>query len=159
MCLQDNPQILAELIVRMKGRQVNLNDLLKHSESKELYQIFLEEMHGEENLRFYDAATSFLKKYEERTGDEVKSKAEYIVKRFLTITAPEAINVPHNIYKQTQDDIERNPVPKAIFETAKKEIYTLMERDLYQRFKKSKHFLTLLNRIGVYDDLDTELLA
>ena len=158
-CLGDDPQILAELVVRMKGRKVGLDELLKHNESVKIYKEFLEEMHGEENLRFYEAAAKFRMKYEDMTENKIKSKAESIVKQFLLDSAVEAVNAPHNIYKQVEDDLQKWPIPATIFDDAMKEIYNLMDRDLYQRFKKSGYFTILFDRIKVYDDFDMDLLA
>lgn len=158
-CFHDSPQMLAELVVRMRGRDAELIDLLNHKVSRNVFKKHLVEMHGEESLHFFDEATTFESTYKTMSKKEIIERAKTIIDRFLVANANETVNVSHEIFNKAQLLLRENQFTPGMFDDAIKEIYILMERDLFQRFKKSDTFSNLLVQIRSYDDLDKELLA
>jgi len=158
-CFHDAPQMLAELVVRMRGRDAELIDLLNHKVSRNVFEKHLVEMHGEESLHFFDEATTFESTFNAMSTKEMIENAKSIIERFLVANANETVNVSHDIFKRAQLLLQENQYAPGMFDDAIKQIYILMERDLFQRFKKSEAFSTLLEQIRSYDELDKELLA
>jgi len=159
-CFEDQPQILAELVVRMRGNTVTLEELINHRESKECFTRYLKGVHGEENLRFYIAATSFTKRFKSMSSEEIRSKANAIFEKYFTVNSPDAINASHTIYKEIELSVKGCNFSKDMFSKPIHEIHIMLEKDLFARFKKSEIFSKLLiEEIRVYDEVDLELLA
>ena len=158
-CFADCPQLVAEFIVRMKGRNVDLRSALNHYETRTLFTPFVKEQHGIENLKFYDEIENFRSSFNSMSEDEVERAAQSIVQRYLTQGATDAINVSHEIYQRTQDIVLNRKYGADMFAQPQNEILKLMEQDVFARFKKSEEFNSLLSKIRFYDELDSQLLA
>ena len=136
-CFEDKPDLLNEFIVRMKGRNVELKTLLDHKKSREAFVTHLKCEHGQENLKFYELAKHFEKNFVYMSDEEALAAAEGIVGHHIDADADECVNLPAKIAHPIVASVKEHDLHEDTFSKAKEEIYNLMNRDLYQRFKKS----------------------
>ncbi|GMI07699.1 hypothetical protein TrVE_jg4979 [Triparma verrucosa] len=155
-CFEDKPDLLSEFIVRMNGRNVSLNVLLDHKMSREAFVNHLKSEHGQENLRFYELARHFEKNFVYMSDEEAYDSATRIVNNHILPDSPECVNLPSKIANAISTSMENHDLHEDTFSKAQEEIYNLMNRDLYQRFKKSDAFNDLMQLLHTYDDIDID---
>ena len=158
-CFQDKPELIAEFIVRMRGKKVDLKSILDHPKSKQVFQDFLDDEHGIENLLFYDAADIYHRHFDSLSQQEVRNKATKIIHLYLTESSENAVNVTSKMYTDAKNLLISLHFSKDSFVKPQHEIFKLMERDLFQRFRKSYSFSKLMARVRAYDELDVQLLS
>ena len=66
--------------------------------------------------------------------------AKRLVRRFVQDGAEEQVNLPHSMVKVIEKAIKEagsggDPVPPTLFEAAEKEVFQLMDRNAYHRFR------------------------
>ncbi|GMH50589.1 hypothetical protein TL16_g00813 [Triparma laevis f. inornata] len=155
-CFEDKPDLLSEFIVRMNGRKVELKVLLDHKMSREAFVNHLKEEHGQENLRFYELARHFEKNFVYMSDEEAYDSATIIVNNHILAESPECVNLPSKMANAIKDSMANHDLHEDSFSKAQEEIYNLMNRDLYQRFKKSEAFDHLMQLLHTYDDIDID---
>lgn len=156
-CFQDKPELISEFILRMKGRLVDLKTLMNHKLSKQVFSEFLDLEHGKENILFYDAAEEYKTHFDKWTEDEKEEKATFIVKDYLSSRGEDAVNVPCSMYEAATKVLETKDFKKDSFEQPQEEIFKLMDRDLFARFRKSSAYTALMDKVRSYDDLEVQL--
>mmetsp|Transcript_3277 Transcript_3277/g.6674 ORF Transcript_3277/g.6674 Transcript_3277/m.6674 type:complete len:659 (+) Transcript_3277:197-2173(+) len=158
-CFENKPDLLSEFIVRMNGRKVELRVLLDHKRSREAFVEHLQHEHGSENLKFYELVKHFEKNFVYMSDDEALSSAEKIVDDFIKPDAEDCVNLPSKIAEVIIEAVKVHDLHDDTFSKAKEEIYNLMNRDLYQRFKNSEAFDNLMKRLHTYEDIDVDFTA
>ena len=158
-CFVDKPDLLTEFIVRMQGRKVELKILLDHNSARQTFIEHLETEHGMENLDFYEEVSSFEKAFVEMSDEETTDKSTAIVDKYVRESAPASVNLPSKIAGPIIKAVEDQDLQEDTFTKGKTEIYNLMNRDLYQRFKKTKLFDELMKKLHTYDETDQEFSA
>jgi len=158
-CFEDNPDLVSEFIVRMNGKHVTLEQLLEHKRSKAAFVEHLEQQHGQENLKFYEESTKFGKEFETMTNEEAHATLTSIVDTYVRESSASTVNLPHKISKVIIDELESDNFSAETLAKARTEIFLLMDRDLYQRFKASENFQALMKKLHTYDDLDLQFTS
>lgn len=93
---------------------------------------FLKSEFSEENMDFWVACEG----YKKTAPSQLETKAKQIYQQFVEADAPQEVNLDAATREDTRQNVE-NACPTC-FNQAQKMIYTLMEKDSYRRFLKSK---------------------
>ncbi|XP_067892603.1 regulator of G-protein signaling 8-like [Heterodontus francisci] len=105
------------------------------------FRAFLRSEYSEENIEFWLACEDYKKT---KSPAKLTSKAKKIYSEFIDVQAPKEVNIDF----QTRELTKKNLLEPAhtCFNDAQKRIYSLMERDSYPRFLRSKVYLDVLNQ-------------
>eukprot|EP00924_Labyrinthula_sp_SR-Ha-C_P015535 snap_masked-scaffold_4-processed-gene-2.11-mRNA-1 protein AED:1.00 eAED:1.00 QI:0/0/0/0/1/1/3/0/465 len=136
------------LIKHTKGDEVEeftLIQVLSHEEGLTLFKAHLLNEFSGENLDFFLSA----KQWEENFNSDFsmvqkKEIAWNIYNRWLSPSGVVPVNVPYEIPKSVRQQLEGSvDVPQNLFDESIQEIYLLMERDSFERFKSKSAFTAL----------------
>ncbi|XP_078264168.1 regulator of G-protein signaling 5-like [Rhinoraja longicauda] len=116
-----------------------LNKLLAHKTGLALFRAFLQSEHSEENIDFWLACETYRKT---KSLSKLSSKAKKIYSDFISTDAPKEVNLDFHTKDITKKNIVRPSL--SCFDVAQKNVHTLMEKDSYPRFLKSKLYRDLL---------------
>ncbi|GCB73755.1 regulator of G-protein signaling 4-like [Scyliorhinus torazame] len=119
----------------------SLLQLISHKHGLVAFSEFLQSEYSEENIRFWLACEEYRKC---KSPAKLASKAKKIFNEYITVEAPREVNLEPQVREKTRENI-LEPT-SACFDEAQSKIQTLMERDSYPRFLKSKVYLDLLNQ-------------
>ncbi|XP_078074256.1 regulator of G-protein signaling 8-like [Mustelus asterias] len=105
------------------------------------FRAFLRSEYSEENIEFWLACEDYKKT---KSPAKLASKAKKIYSEFIDVQAPKEVNLDF----QTRELTRKNLLEPThtCFNDAQKRIYSLMERDSYPRFLRSKIYLDVLNQ-------------
>ena len=122
----------------------DLKSCMKDSDLKRGFRYFCNEETNIENLLFYEQVEDFKKKVE-----KLARKVNYT---FIREGAPAQINIPskvrEDLFNALQQHSENNPIDTAFFSTSQKEVYKIMNTDIFPRFKSSRLGRGLMYRCG-----------
>uniref|UniRef100_A0A3Q3X0P8 Regulator of G-protein signaling 8 n=1 Tax=Mola mola TaxID=94237 RepID=A0A3Q3X0P8_MOLML len=119
----------------------SLDHLLYHKYGLAAFRTFLKTEFSDENIEFWMACEEYKKI---KSSTKLVSKANKIYKEFIDIQAPREVNIDHRTREKTKQSLE-DPSPTSFNEVQAK-IYSLMERDSYPRFLRSKMYQDMVNR-------------
>ncbi|XP_066548403.1 regulator of G-protein signaling 16 [Amia ocellicauda] len=105
------------------------------------FRAFLVSEFSEENIAFYLACEDYRNT---KSTAKLEAKAKKIYEEYIKSDAPREVNIDHETRQITKDNLEHPTL--ASFDLAQNKIYTLMEKDSYQRFLRS----------SLYQDLTTK---
>ncbi|KAJ1172053.1 hypothetical protein NDU88_003905 [Pleurodeles waltl] len=114
--------------------------LLSHKYGRAIFRAFLKTEFSDENLEFWVACEEYKKI---RSTSKMASKAKKIYQEFIDVQAPREVNIDF----QTRELTKRNlyePTP-ACFDQAQARVRSLMEKDSYPRFIRSKIYNDVLS--------------
>ncbi|XP_053100977.1 regulator of G-protein signaling 8 isoform X4 [Hemicordylus capensis] len=115
--------------------------LLSHKYGVAAFRAFLKTEFSEENLEFWLACEEFKKT---RSTAKLASKAQRIFEEFIDVQAPREVNIDFQTREMTRRNIQE-PSPSS-FDQAQGKIHSLMEKDSYPRFLRSKMYTDLLSQ-------------
>jgi len=115
---------------------------------------FAESEFSDENLRFYDRAQSFRKKYMKRGSqiylaeeyETMKADATKIIDTFLIPNAPHALNLPDDLLKRFHAGLPEECTSN-MFDPVSRVVYRAIEHDTFWRFKLSQVAQDLLESV------------
>ena len=140
--------VLAEFQLRVLQGRSQLHHLLSHSEGVKAFRAFLTEECADENLDFWEDCNSFQQSsYENKK--EVHEKAKYIFDRYCIETAEKEVNISSDERNELLHKLNTCCVSLDMFEESQIEIYNVMNRDNYARFKTSDSFKTFFGKLGI----------
>ncbi|TRZ01909.1 hypothetical protein DNTS_017980 [Danionella cerebrum] len=113
--------------------------------SSRYLKTFLKTEFSDENIEFWLACEDYKKI---KSPAKMMSKSNKIYKEFIDIHAPREVNIDHRTREETKMKL-LEPTPNSLDEVQAK-VYSLMEKDSYQRFIRSKIYQDLLNRTQIY---------
>ncbi|XP_007893854.1 regulator of G-protein signaling 8-like isoform X2 [Callorhinchus milii] len=119
----------------------SFNVLLAHKYGLAAFRAFLRSEYSEENIEFWLACEDYKKT---KSPTKLASKAKKIYSEFIDVQAPKEVNIDFQTRELTRKNV-LEPAPSC-FNDAQKRIYSLMERDSYPRFLRSKVYLDVLNQ-------------
>ncbi|KAK2835129.1 hypothetical protein Q5P01_015613 [Channa striata] len=97
-----------------------------------VFKSFLKSEFSEENIDFWVACED----YKKTPASKLATRAKQIYQQYIEPDAPKEVNLDAATREETKQNVE-NACPSC-FVDAQKMIYTLMEKDSYRRFLKSK---------------------
>ncbi|TWW58316.1 regulator of G-protein signaling 8-like [Takifugu flavidus] len=119
----------------------SFDHLLSHKHGLAAFRTFLKSEFSDENIEFWMACEEYKKT---KSSTKLVSKANKIYQEFLDIQAPREVNIDHRTREKTKQSLE-DPSPTSLNEVQFK-VYSLMERDSYPRFLRSKMYKDLVSR-------------
>ncbi|KAL2089763.1 hypothetical protein ACEWY4_014451 [Coilia grayii] len=120
----------------------SMKQLISHlSDGLTAFRSFLKTEFSDENIEFWLACEDYKKI---KTPAKLMSKAEKIYKEFIDVQAPREINIDHTTREETKAGLQQ-PTPSSL-NLVQARVYSLMEKDSYPRFLRSKLYQDLLNK-------------
>ncbi|XP_051568307.1 regulator of G-protein signaling 8 isoform X2 [Myxocyprinus asiaticus] len=105
------------------------------------FRTFLKTEFSDENIKFWLACEDYKKM---KSPAKMMSKANKIYKEFIEVHAPREVNIDHRTREETKQRL-LEPTSNSLNEVQAK-VHSLMEKDSYPRFIRSKMYQDLLNR-------------
>ncbi|XP_028857415.1 regulator of G-protein signaling 8 isoform X2 [Denticeps clupeoides] len=105
------------------------------------FRTFLKMEFSDENIEFWLACEEYKKI---KSPAKLMSKANKIYKEFIEVQAPREVNIDFQTREETKQGIQE-PTPASLIVVQTK-VYSLMEKDSYPRFLRSKIYQDLLKR-------------
>ncbi|CAI5636999.1 regulator of G-protein signaling 8 [Oreochromis niloticus] len=119
----------------------SFDSLLTHKYGLAAFRTFLKSEFSDENIEFWMACEDYKKI---KSSAKLVSKANKIFKEFVEVQAPREINIDYRTRERTKQSLA-DPTPTSLNEVQGK-IYSLMEKDSYPRFLRSKMYQDIVNR-------------
>ncbi|XP_069792396.1 regulator of G-protein signaling 4-like isoform X2 [Narcine bancroftii] len=119
----------------------SLQRLVIHKNGLVIFAEFLRTEYSEENIKFWLECEAYRK---DKTSAKLAFKARKIFDEYIAVDAPKEVNLEAQIREKVKKNI-LEPT-SSCFDEAQSKIYTLMEKDSYPRFLKSKMYLDLLSQ-------------
>ncbi|XP_041446445.1 regulator of G-protein signaling 8 isoform X2 [Xenopus laevis] len=114
--------------------------LLSHKCGCTVFRAFLQSEFSEENLEFWMACEEYRKT---RSLNKLPAKAHHIFQEFIDVQAPREVNLDYPTRELTKGNLLHPTL--SCFDLAQLRIHSLMERDSYPRFLRSKMYNDLLS--------------
>ncbi|XP_071607549.1 regulator of G-protein signaling 8 isoform X2 [Heliangelus exortis] len=115
--------------------------LLSHKYGLAAFRAFLKTEFSEENLEFWLACEDFKKT---RSAAKLASKAQRIFEEFIDVHAPREVNIDFQTRELTRRNMQEPSL--SCFDQAQGKVHSLMEKDSYPRFLRSKIYTDLLSQ-------------
>lgn len=147
-----NDNALAEFTLRLLRGSSQLKHLLAHSLGSSTFRSFLRKCVAEENLSFWIACCEFKSSSEGK--DELAKMSTDIFHRYCKEGADHQVNLPCTIRSSLEKSLEEKYVHTSLFDPARDEIYRLMVRDNYARFKRTPDFKEFFKCLGILVEND-----
>uniref|UniRef100_A0A3Q2P3I2 Regulator of G-protein signaling 8 n=1 Tax=Fundulus heteroclitus TaxID=8078 RepID=A0A3Q2P3I2_FUNHE len=119
----------------------SFDHLLAHKYGLAAFRTFLKSEFSDENIEFWMACEEYKKI---KSSTKLLSKANKIFKEFIEVQSPREVNIDYRTREKTKQ-ILSEPTPGSLNEVQGK-IYSLMEKDSYPRFLRSKMYQDIVNR-------------
>ncbi|XP_051868750.1 regulator of G-protein signaling 4-like [Pristis pectinata] len=119
----------------------SLQRLITHKNGLVVFAEFLQSEFSEENIKFWLECEAYRRN---KSTAKLALKAKKIFDEYVAVDAPREVNLESQIREKTKKNI-LEPT-SSCFDEAQSKIYTLMEKDSYPRFLKSKIYLDLLSQ-------------
>eukprot|EP00753_Platysulcus_tardus_P019968 PLAT7663.2.p1 GENE.PLAT7663.2~~PLAT7663.2.p1 ORF type:complete len:596 (+),score=279.09 PLAT7663.2:31-1818(+) len=150
--LQGETAVWAEFHMRLLGAKASLLHVICHPKGNEAFLHHLQREFSQENLAFFEAVRNFHQLPDSTAESDVVAVAGQIGRDFFGKSAPLEINLPHDILSDVQSKLEEGAVSRDLFDVAQHEVFHLMERDNFTRFRKTDSFRELIAGIRPYSD-------
>jgi len=169
-CFKQTPQLIAELIVRMRGRNVDLSSILSYNKSRNAFVEYLEIGETRNILSCYEDIARFEEKADKASNDTRMEDVIIIVEKYFSKGGSQRVNLPEDLANRVKaqvtnanhdfdDSATAQVIDSKIFSPIKNHIYRIMEKELLPRFKQNESFDLLMKRLRAYDELDVKMLA
>uniref|UniRef100_A0A8C8RN26 Regulator of G-protein signaling 8 n=1 Tax=Pelusios castaneus TaxID=367368 RepID=A0A8C8RN26_9SAUR len=119
----------------------SFDSLLSHKYGVAAFRAFLKTEFSEENLEFWLACEEFKKT---RSTTKLASKAHRIFEEFIDVQAPREVNIDFQTREVTRNNVQEPSL--SCFDQAQGKVHSLMEKDSYPRFLRSKIYMDLLTQ-------------
>ncbi|XP_072919638.1 regulator of G-protein signaling 4 [Hemitrygon akajei] len=119
----------------------SLQRLITHKCGLVIFSEFLQSEFSEENIKFWLECEAYRRI---KSATKLALKAKEIFDEYIAVDAPREVNLESVIREKTKKNI-LEPT-SSCFDEAQSKIYTLMAKDSYPRFLKSKIYLDLLSQ-------------
>lgn len=141
----DNPQALCEFKLRCLQEKAELKHILVHPTGLNMFNAFLKKELADENIQFWVAVNEFKK-------DASQEAAKALYDKFISESGELQVNVPGKMRKEISKIVsgDAGDVNVDIFEGSQNEIYKLMVRDNFARFKKTPEFTDFFENLGIF---------
>ncbi|XP_051569165.1 regulator of G-protein signaling 4-like [Myxocyprinus asiaticus] len=117
--------------------KTSFNNLIKNDIGRKAFAAFLQSEYSQENIEFWEACEDF----KQTSVDKMNLKARKIFEQYVEADSPKEVNLDSATRENTRKNLES--CDASCFDEAQSKIFTLMEKDSYRRFLKSKWFLEL----------------
>ncbi|KAJ3600055.1 hypothetical protein NHX12_034007 [Muraenolepis orangiensis] len=119
--------------------------ILSAADGLSAFRSFLKTEFSDENIEFWMACEDYKKT---KSSTKMASKANKIYHEFIDVQAPREVNIDYGTRERIKKSLEA-PSPSSLDEVQAK-VYSLMEKDSYPRFLRSKMYRDIVNRTHPY---------
>jgi hypothetical protein len=138
-------------------------DVIASAIGRQAFLEFLEKEFAVENLLFFESVAAFRERFQSANNElspEGEQEAHQIYETFIKTSSPSCVNISYevrqriiDIYENTRTSktltpAQRVPTPD-MFDSAQKEIFRLITRDSFLRFKLSPKFCELTSTLNL----------
>lgn len=165
------PAVLAEIEIKVLGAKCHLSHVLNHPYARNMFVEHCAKEYAKENVNFWCEVGELkslqrrlhlartINKLKDVNGDKIeqeilKGRVNEIYSQFITEQAPEQINVSSAKTEETTRKFRAGEYSFDMFDSCRKEIYELMDKDSFPRFKMSQSFEKMLRLLGCYNNRD-----
>ncbi len=143
-----SPESVADFAIRLQQENTQLTHVLNHSFANERFRKYLEGEYCQESINFWIAAHQYTK----TPTAQRHEMAEDIYHLYISQKGKQQVNIPATMRVKIEKGMNEEGLGPRIdlFTEAREEIYKLMERDNFRRFKKSKYFQEVLDAVHPY---------
>ncbi|KAI7807628.1 regulator of G-protein signaling 4 [Triplophysa rosa] len=117
--------------------KTSFNYLIQNEHGRQAFSAFLQSEYSQENIEFWEACEEF----KQTSVDKMNPKAGKIFEQYVEADSPNEVNLDSATRESTRKNLEN--CDASCFDEAQNKIFTLMEKDSYIRFLKSKPFLEM----------------
>ncbi|XP_037553848.1 regulator of G-protein signaling 4 [Nematolebias whitei] len=110
----------------------SFSHVMSNEIGRRVFTTFLKSEFSQENVDFWIACEA----YKNTPPSKMAAKAKEIYQQYVEADAPNEVNLDAATRDKTRQEVEDGS--SSCFDEAQKMIYTLMEKDSYRRFLKSK---------------------
>lgn len=142
-----NANSLSEFTLRLLQGASELKHLLNHSLGMQTFRSFMKQNLAAENLDFWNAVNQFRCAGEDQ--EEARKVANNIFELFCKEGAIYQVNLPFSMRSSIEKSISQSVVNRDMFDESMHEIYKLMVRDNYARFKQTSEFREFFKYLGI----------
>ncbi|XP_018609523.1 regulator of G-protein signaling 8 [Scleropages formosus] len=114
--------------------------LLSHKHGLAAFRAFLKTEFSDENIEFWMACEEYKKI---KSPAKMATKANKIFDEFIDVHAPREVNIDFQTRQTTRQNLQE-PTASS-FSDIQGRVYSLMEKDSYPRFLRSKIYLDIVN--------------
>jgi len=151
------PGFRAEFLVRILGLSCHLEHVLEHDVARRSFESHMTSEFSSEGLKFYYKAYDYWEKYKEREALGNKMMATEIYDKYLSVNAPEQVNIPGTMREAVEAELNSSDGPSAtIFSNSRAEAFSMIEKDNFKRYKKTDAFQLLLKSLRAYPNIDLQ---
>jgi adenylate kinase len=144
-----NSNMRAEFELRLLKSSATLKQVLAHPLGITSFREFLEAEHAGENIDFWVAANDFMNDVEADLEKKIE-RAKLIFVTFCAEFADRQVNIAHTMLAKIDARLNKNSdAAPNLFNEAMQEVYKLMEKDKFARYKKSESFKSFMARLGI----------
>lgn len=115
----------------------SFSNVINDKAGQATFTAFLKSEFSQENIEFWLAC----EEYKKTSPDKMPAKAKQIFDQYVDMDSPSEVNLDSATREETRRNLSAPDV--TCFDEAQSKIVTLMEKDSYRRFLKSKLFLEL----------------
>ncbi len=141
------------LMLTLTGEDVGLLPVLSSPHGRELFQTHMAKEFSNESLDFYTQAGEYKNL---QTEKERQIKGMKIWKEFIPDEAPKQINILSSVRTEIDEMVKACEFPVSLFDAAHKEIFFMMEKDNFARFKLNDSFKDYLQQNSWAPELAVE---
>ena len=142
----NNPQAAVEFNLRLLQAKSELKHVLEHPHGLKAFTDFLKIELADENIVFWSA-------HREYSKNPSNQAAINLYELYLSEKAALQVNIPGTMRSEIKKNIDAGEGGPDVFIMADKEIYKLMVRDNFARFRKSDLFKTFFVGLGIFIDV------
>jgi len=124
--------------------EITLRVLVEFPSGLRRFTSFLKQEYSQENIEFWAAVQEFRHLPEE----ELEAAAQTIMGRYIANSATEQVNIKGPSKVQLESMMKDKKINRYMFDKAQKEIFELLSRDSFPRFKKQPAFTKYLQKMG-----------
>ena len=135
-----NSQYMTSYIARF----TQLSHLVDNDHAMLAFQTFLANEYSSENVDFYEAVNRYKFKYDPDNGEENHAFADYITQMFISEDSPLQVNIESKMRSRIERHVRKMRTVRSLFDSCQQEIYLLMGRDSWTRFKHSTFWEDML---------------
>lgn len=166
----DSPAVLAEFSLRIYGEDISFLEFIKHPKARASFLKHCEAEYAGENLDYLAAVESLeninkrrmrksvlrslsvnINGMREKKSKLLQKRAAKIIEEYVLDDAPHPVSMAGPVQQELIEKYKKNEFSFKMFEPSKELVYSILETDNYERYKKTPAFQEVLSTVGQYN--------
>jgi len=145
---------------RRRVPNIPLQAVLLSPQGVSLFAKFLESEFSVENLAFWIAINEFKISFHQNDGRDPTIVGREIFNYYVGDSATQLVNISGKSRQSLKNIFENNEaeIVSTIFDEAQNEVFLVLQRDSYHRFKQTEVFISFVETLDI-DDMDYSTLT